>query len=66
MATTRIIERKLTDNSKVYDVRLTCDHGGAVLFHAVTKADAVQLVKIVSIAIENHTNETVEEDFCAT
>jgi hypothetical protein len=48
-----VVPQTLTDNSIVYDVKI-----GNLTFHAVTKDDAIDLAEKMSVAIEDHTNDT--------
>jgi hypothetical protein len=62
MITIRIVTTKLSDGSEVFDLDLfdsdNTDH--AVRLQAATEADCVALASALHLAIEAHTNETVE------
>lgn len=50
-----IVERTLSDGSKVHDVVF-----GDVLLPAVTERDAAELAQKIQFAVHDHTNESVE------
>jgi hypothetical protein len=59
------IRRLLGDGSPVFDVKLWDDASSAITLHAVTERDADEFVRILTVAVENHTNNTVEFDDAA-
>lgn len=60
MTTLKTIERKLTDNSAVFDVAMVCD-GTAILFACISEEDATAFQASLAALIAFHTLDNVRE-----
>jgi len=57
------VEKVLTDGSKVYDVELHGDDSSnPVVLRAITEPDAHHMIRVMKVAIEYHTTDTVETE----
>lgn len=64
MAFMQKIKQRLTDGWHVFDVSMASDLNPTIRikFHCVTEADADRFMRIIEVAIENHTTDMCDRE----